>query len=164
MVGGDEVGGGFADGGGEEDAFFACAGGEVGVAPAGGCAYDGEPVGCEGAEADGVLCYLGVFEEGHQGGCAFQEGVAGVVRGFEVEAFFLFGCACPEQAVGSVVDVCAAAGIVVFGEFAGYAEAEYLAFVGLDGDFDAEPLLCLRAPGAGCYYYGVAGDFAVAEC
>ena len=50
----------------------------------------------------------------------------------------------------------------MFGEVAGYAESEYFALVGLDGDFDAEPLFCLRAPGAGCDDYGVAGDFAFA--
>ena len=44
------------------------------------------------------------------------------------------------------------------------AQAQYLAFVWLDGDVCAEPFLgVVGTPGAGSYYYGVAGEFTVFE-
>ena len=52
-----------------------------------------------------MLGYLGVGEEGHEGGCAFHEGFACGVAGLAVEALALFGCAYPEESVGAEVEV-----------------------------------------------------------
>ena len=78
----------------------------------------------------------------------FHEGFACGVAGLAVEAFALFGCAYPEESVGADVEVCAATTEVERGHWVIESEAQYLAFVWLDGDVCAEPFLgVVGAPG-----------------